>query len=359
MKITKVEKINNPMRYSTVEELYEYYVAIDWSTTVMTIARMRSNSIHPVIDRDLPARVKIIKDYVKKLSGKIILTMEETTGAQWLYVELREFVDKIIICDPQRNALLKEGPKNDSKDAAELCRLLKAGLLKEVYHSNDENYKIRKLFSSYTDLVKAGVRSKNQLSAFYRSYGLNYKKEKLNIEQDNYIKLIVEENLRTIAHYKEQKNKYIEIFRELKKKNKTIRNLAKVSGINAINAVKIFSVVIDAKRFADKYKYWSYCGLIKYKMESGGKLYGKKNTRYSRVLKEAYKTAVQAALKGNNDIREYFQAILKQGIPEKQARNTVCRYIAKSTYAMMKNGTEYKPYNWREKTETINKLSYC
>jgi len=345
MKITKIKNSNNPMHF-VVPEFYDHYVAIDWSMSVLAIARMHNNSINPKVTKDLPAKLKVIKQYLKQLKGRIILTIEETTGAQWLYVELKDFVDKIIICDPHRNALLKEGPKNDPKDAADLCRLLRAGLLKEVYHSNDENYKIRKLVSSYEDLIKAGVRAKNQLSAIHRGYGLNYKKDKLNID-DEYIKYIIEEKLRAIELYKNEKKQYIKFFRRLKKQNKTIKNLTGISGIDVILAVKIFAVVIDARRFPNKYKYFGYCGLIKYKRESGGKLYGKKNTNYSRILKSAYKTATNAALRGNNDIREYYETMLREGIPQKEARSTISRYIAKVTYAMMKNGTEYKPYSWR------------
>ncbi len=346
MKITKIKNSNNPMHFVS-PELYDHYVAIDWSMSVLAIARMRNNSINPKVKKDLPAKLIIIKQYLKQLKGRIILTIEETTGAQWLYVELKDFVDKIIICDPHRNALLKEGPKNDPKDAADLCRLLRAGLLKEVYHSNDENYKIRKLVSSYEDLIKAGVRAKNQLSAIYRGYGLNYKKDKLNVD-DEYIKYIIEEKLRAIELYENEKKQYIKFFKKLKKQNKTIKNLTEVSGINVILSVKIFAIVIDARRFPDKYKYFSYCGLIKYKRESGGRLYGKKNTNYSRILKSAYKTATNAALRGKNDIREYYETMLREGIPQKEARNTISRYIAKVTYAMIKNGTEYKPYSWRK-----------
>jgi hypothetical protein len=347
MKITKLSTSHNPMKYADAN-FYDYYIAIDWSSTVMTIAWLRNNSIDPVVKRDLPAKLKVITDYIKGLPGKKILTIEETTGAQWLYVGLKDRVERIIICNTYRNALLKDGPKNDAKDAADLCRLLRAGLLKEVYHSNDENYKIRRFFSSYNDLVKAGVRAQNQLSAIYRSYGLNYKKDKLNIKDDPYITFIIEDKLKAIALYKEEKKKYEKLFREILKSNKTIKNLKTVKGIGLINAMKIFSVVIDANRFQTKYRYWAYCGLVKYKMESGQKYYGKRNTQYSRMLKEAYKTAVLAALRGKNDIREYYQNLLKEGFPEKLAMNKVCRYIATSTLAIMKHGSEYKPYNWRK-----------
>lgn len=346
MRVTKKRVNTKPMNYVN-SEYYDNYVAIDWSNSLMSISLLHSKSITPKISKDLPAKIKVIKDYLKKLRGKIILTVEETTGAQWLYVELADFVDKMIICNPYRNFLLKEGPKNDYKDSAELCRLLRAGLLKEVYHSNDENYKIRKLTSSYIDLVKAIVRAKNQLSAIYRGIGKDYKEKTIDTE-DEYIRFIVAEKRSTIEELSRQKKEYIKVFQKLKTHNKTIKNLTEVSGIGITNAVKLFSVVIDANRFPNKYHYWSYIGLVKYKMESGGKLYRKKNTRYNRTLKEIYKTATQTALQGKNDIRDYYEALLKKGIPEKEAKNRITRYIAKSTYAMMKNNTKYKPYNWRK-----------
>lgn len=348
MKIAKRKGSSKPMDY-VIGDFYDNYVAIDWSTSVMSISKMSSSSRTPIISKDLPATVKAIKDYLKELRGKVILTIEETTGAQWLYVEIKDYVDKIIICNPYRNSLLKDGPKNDHKDSSDLCRLLRAGLLKEVYHSNDENYKIRKLTSSYSDLINGIVRAKNQLSAIYRSLGKNYKKDTLETE-DEYFNFIITEKKKTIEEHTQIKKEYFKLFRKIMDKNRTIKNLTQISGIGLTNAVKLFSVVIDANRFPNKYKYWSYSGLVKYKMESGGKLYGKKNTKYNRILKEVYKTATQRALQGKNDIREYYETMLKEAVSEKEARNTITRYIAKSTYAMMKNNTKYKPYSWRKLT---------
>lgn len=346
MKIVKKVTNTKPMDY-VLGEFYDHYVAIDWSSTVMTISKMTSSSRTPKTSKDLPATIARIKQYLKGLKGKVILTIEETTGAQWLYVEIKDYVDKIIICNPYRNSLLKDGPKNDHKDSSALCRLLRAGLLKEVYHSNDENYKIRKLTSSYNDLIKSIVRTKNQLSADYRSIGKNYKKDILETE-DEYLNFIIAEKRKIIEQQTEIKKEYFKLFKKIRDKNRTIKNLTRISGIGLTNAVKLFSAVIDANRFPNKYKYWSYSGLVKYKMESGGKLYGKKNTKYNRILKEVYKTATQRALHGKNDIREYYEFMLREVVSEKEARNTITRYIAKSTYAMMKNHTKYKPYSWRK-----------
>ncbi|MGD8780372.1 MAG: transposase [Ignavibacteria bacterium] len=117
---------------------------------------MRSNSINVKIveyTNDPVENLKKIKKQLKEIRGKKILTIEETTTTHWLYVELKEYVEKILICDPYRNSLLSEVPKNDKIDARKLCQLLRSGMLKEVYHSLDEDYKIRKLESAYEDIV--------------------------------------------------------------------------------------------------------------------------------------------------------------------------------------------------------------
>jgi len=225
--------------------------------------------------------------------------------------------------------------------------LLRSGLLKEVYHTSNEDYKIRKLASAYIALVKSGVRIKNQNSALYRGEGLKYKKDKIK-KGEEILSFVEGQQKRAIKLYEEEKKKYEEVFKELKKKNEVIKMLCQVSGIKETSGVKIYSVVIDARRFENKYKYWAMCGLVKHDRESGGKNYGKKNPRYSRILKNVYKSAALAAIGGNNDIREYYEVLLQKGYPIAEAKNQIARYIAKVTYAVMKNKKPYKAYQWRE-----------
>src|SRR3990172_1617673 len=277
-----MENNNNPY--------YKHYLSIDWSQQDVSIARMRAGSNQPET-KLFPSDIKKIKEYLKGLQG-----------------------NKILICDPYRNSLLKEGAKNDKIDARKLCLLLRSGLLKEVYHTSNEDYKIRKLASAYIALVKSGVRIKNQNSALYRGEGLKYKKDKIK-KGEEILSFVEGQQKRAIKLYEEEKKKYEEVFKELKKKNEVIKMLCQVSGIKETSGVKIYSVVIDARRFENKYKYWAMCGLVKHDRESGGKNYGKKNPRYSRILKNVYKSAALAAIGGNNDIREYYEVLLQKGYP--------------------------------------------
>jgi len=39
-----------------------------------------------------------------------------------------------VVCNPRRNAFLKEGSKSDKVDARKLADLLRTGMLRPVYH---------------------------------------------------------------------------------------------------------------------------------------------------------------------------------------------------------------------------------
>jgi transposase len=290
---------------------------------------------------------RIIKEEIKSLTGSKILTIEETTTSHWLYVELKESVDKIIICDPYKNSLLKDGPQTDKIDAKKLCLLLRNGMLREVYHTLDKEYEIRKLVSAYVDVIKASVRIKNQRSAIFRSEGKNHKKAEI-LTDSSIKKFITCKQNEFIEHYKETIEEYEAKFKKIEKSNKTIQNLKKISGIGTKTAIMIYSMVIDANRFENKFKYWSYCGLTKQYKESGGKIYHSKMVRYSKLLKRCYKSSALAAINGKNDIREYYEYLLQQGLSTEKARHQIARYISKVSYAVMKNKIEYRAYQWRE-----------
>lgn len=329
-------------------EMYNHYIAIDWSIEGASIARMRANSIEPMVTNNVSPTIKAIKEYIKDLQGRKILTIEETTGSQWLYVELKDTVDKIIICNPSRNRLLEEGAKTDKIDAGKLCRLLRSGLLKEVFHTdNENNYRIRKLVSAYDDLIIASVRVKNQISAVYRSIGLKAKKNQYD-KTDKTINFILEHETLLIEKFDEEQEKFEKLFKEIINKNQIIKNIERISGFGDILAVKAYASIIDVSRFKNKYRLWCYCGLAKNKRESGKSSYNRKPKHYSRRLKCVFRMATQAALRGNNDVREYYEHLLKEGYTEKDAYNTITRYLATSVYAVMKNKTKYEPYKWRK-----------
>jgi transposase len=49
------------------------------------------------------------------------VTFEEGTWAAWLYDLLKPHVQELVVCNPRRNALMKEGNKSDKMDARKLA----------------------------------------------------------------------------------------------------------------------------------------------------------------------------------------------------------------------------------------------
>jgi len=325
------------------DTIYDHYIAIDWALKNMAIARMtkKSNKITVI---DVPSDVGDLKAYLKNLKGGKILAIEETTTTQWLYTELKDYVDKIFVCDPYRNRLLSEGPKTDKIDATKLVQLLKSGLMKEVYHSCDKFLHLRRLVSGYEDLVKAGTRVKNQRYALLRACGKTGSEEKgftLETPEEQYVLEYLD---RQISGYEKEKKGYKEQFKALSKSIKEIRDQRSLPGIDVINAVKIIARVVSPYRFKTNGHYLSYTGLIKLDRISGGKSYGKKKSRYCRELKNVYRTGVVAAIGGANSINDYYEYLItEKGYPERNARNKACRRLATLSLGVFKSRKAYKP----------------
>ena len=318
------------MKQITKNEIYNHYIALDWSKVNFAIASVRGNGNKLKVEEH-PSDLKLLKSCLKNLQGKKILTIEETTTAHWLYVELKDCVDKIIICDPHHNKLVQSGPKTDKIDSGKLCTLLRNGSLKEVFHTTDELYNLRKLVSIHDDYVLASVRMKNQRSSMFLSEGKDHKKEKI-LSGSTIKKFISVKQNSTIEHIGLIRKEFETLFKKIEKENETVRNMVKVSGIAAKLSVTILAVVIDASRFENKYKYYAYCGLVKHSKYSGGKNYGKRIGRHSRILKRCYKIAANVAIGGNNDIREYYEYLLQNNYSFKRK----IKFYSEPNYAYYK-----------------------
>lgn len=344
-KLQRFKKTNNDYQEEAV--IYDNYISLDWSQHNMAIARMTSSS-NKVKIIDVPSSIEDLKLYLKNLKDSKILTIEETNTTHWLYVELKDYADYLLICDPYRNRLLSEGAKNDKIDAEKLCKLLRSGLLKEVYHSTNEIYDLRKLYSAYDDLVKAGVRLQNQKSAIYRSEGKRAKTE--DTVTNGTIEFILRHINEGVESYEKTKKEFEKFIQVKNNRENLLKKQKTIPGIGDICALKIVSTVVEGSRFNSTGKYLSYCGLVRHKKMSGNGYYGQRKTRYSRRMKSAYKTAANSAIGGNNPINEYYEYLLtKKGLPEDKARNQIARYIAKISYGMLKSGKKYEPYRWRKK----------
>jgi hypothetical protein len=79
-----------------------------------------------------------ILQFFAGLRGSLSVTFEEGTCAAWLYDLLKPHVANLVVCNPRKNALLKNGNKSDRIDAQKLADLTSpASTLHSATHYND------------------------------------------------------------------------------------------------------------------------------------------------------------------------------------------------------------------------------
>ena len=246
--------------------------------------------------------------------------------------------------------LLSEGAKTDKIDSEKLVHLLRSGLLKQVFHSGDDFIYLRKIVSGYEDIVKAGVRVKNQRSALFRASHKDGKKQtELKRAEDNFV---LEGLDRSISSYEEEKKRYDTEFKRFAKKYKEVKLLKDVPGIGVINAVKVAARVVDPHRF-ERNSWWSYCVLVKLMKISGGKSYGTKSSKYCPQMKCVFKTATLAVIGVNNEFHDLYEHLITdKNYPPHTSRNAVSRRIAALTLGVLKSGKKFKPYRERKNVDS-------
>src|SRR5262249_48976336 len=115
----------------------------------------------------LETKAATILEFFSGLRGTLSVTFEEGTSAAWLYDLLRPHVARLVVCNPRKNALLKQGNKSDRIDAQKLAELLRGNYLKSVYHGEAGVRTLRELARSYLTTTKDLTRVMSRLKALY------------------------------------------------------------------------------------------------------------------------------------------------------------------------------------------------
>jgi transposase len=120
----------------------------------------------------LETKAATIVEFIRGLQETLSLTFEEGTSAAWLHDLLKPHVSRLVVCDPRKSALLKDGSKSDRIDARKLAELLRTNQLKPVYHGEHGMRTLKELGRSYLTLTQDVTRVMNRIKALYRSWGI-------------------------------------------------------------------------------------------------------------------------------------------------------------------------------------------
>ena len=99
------------------------YIGMDVHKEAIVIAVLNESG-KLVMESVIETKASSILQFLHGLRGELHVTWEEGTWAAWLYDLLQPQVQHIVVCNPRRNALLKEGSKSDKVDAQQAGRLV-------------------------------------------------------------------------------------------------------------------------------------------------------------------------------------------------------------------------------------------
>jgi hypothetical protein len=111
----------------------EKYIGMDVHQATISVAVMDGQG-KLIMECLLETKAATIVEFIGGLHGTLSVTFEKGTSAAWLHDLLKPNVSRLVVCDPRKNALLKEGNKSDRIDARKLAELLRGDQLHPVYH---------------------------------------------------------------------------------------------------------------------------------------------------------------------------------------------------------------------------------
>jgi len=129
------------------------YIGMDVHKESISIA-VRNDAGKIVMECVIETKARVILQFIDGLRGDLQVTFEEGTWADWLYDLLKPHVTELVVCDPRRNASMREGNQSDKIDARRLAELLRLNHLKPVYHGEHGLRSLKELVRSISPLPK-------------------------------------------------------------------------------------------------------------------------------------------------------------------------------------------------------------
>ncbi len=147
------------------------YIGMDVHKESISIA-VRNAAGKIVMECVIETKASMILQFIDGLRGELQVTFEEGTWAAWLYDLLKPHVSKLVVCDPRKNASMREGNQSDKIDARRLAELLRLNHLSSVYHGEHGLRSLKELVRSYLTITKDLGRVMSRVKAIYRSWAI-------------------------------------------------------------------------------------------------------------------------------------------------------------------------------------------
>ena len=302
----------------------------------------------------IPDVLKLIEQVPRPRS----LVIEEGPLASWLWRNLHEAVDQLVVSEPRRNRLIaKDGDKDDDLDAEKLAQLLRGGYVKAVHQVQTlERALLKQYVSLYYHRVRQRVREALRISSLFRQHGVMIRERAFVAEADRAALLA---RLPEVYRFQEavaqcwtaydalveQEEQWRKQLLAMARQEEVVQRFQAVPGYGWLRAVTFYAYVDTPWRFRSKAALWKYLGVGLQRRHSGN---GPEHLGVPVFMHRPLKNvilgaALSAVLSGNNPFADLYRRYCEQGLSSKLARRNVARAQAATLWGLWKNGSAYRP----------------
>jgi transposase len=322
----------------------------------------------------IETKANMILQFIDGLRGDLHVTFEEGTWATWLYDLLQPHVTRLVVCDPRKNASMKQGNKSDKIDARRLAELLRLDHLNPVYHGEHGLRSLKELVRSYLTITKDVGRVMSRVKAIYRSWGIACTGKQVYAPQHRgeWLGKISEPGVRRRAEFYFQQLDALrslrqQVRRELleeSNKHKAWKRLCQIPSIGPIRAAVLLGILQTPPRFRTKRQLWTLGGLgietyssadhryVEGQLQRSQKpvLIRGLNKNCNHDLKNLFKGAAIIASTKPGPLQEFYAALLAKGMRAEMARLTLARKIATIVLVVWKRGVCFDAQSLKPQT---------
>lgn len=294
---------------------------------------------------------------IEKIPRPRTLVIEEGPLSDWLHRNLHDLVDKMVVCDAYRNALVaRDGDKDDAIDWRKLAGLLRGGYVKAVHQCESISRSLLKQrVHLHHDQVRNRVRQAQRVIWQFRRWGLMVRERDFADAPDRQALLaslpgqpVLREDLDLLLEgYDQAVKQETQMRRRLKESAQNepqIQRLMELPGVGVVRATTFFAIVDTPFRFASRQALWKYCGIGLERRKSGdGPMLLRLPRRFNRPLKGALLGAAKSAAAGDNPFADQYRRWLDDGCSPRIARRNLARSLSAVMWGMCKSGNAYEP----------------
>jgi transposase len=331
-----------------------HYIGADVHSNNVELAVERKRQI--VARHALPVSIRAIRQVLDQIPSPKYLTFEEGSLAGWLYRQLKDYVDGLIVCDPRRNKWVAcDGDKDDRIDAAKLAALLRGGYLRPVYHSDDpQRLWLKRWVALYHDRVRTATRAINKIRALARLEGQRVPRGALRdaATRQSWFETLDQDMAEALGllwrSYDRHRTEVRVAKRQIIRRGRAFAVIAywqALPGVGPIRSTTLFAYLDTPWRFKKKSQLCKYCGVGLQRASSGKDRHGRDRParlelfwKVNRRLRDAVMGMTMSAIRSRpNVFRDHYEERIRHGALASNARHATARKMLTVMWGMWKS----------------------